>query len=1046
MVHALVEVVLALVVVLSVALAAAAWRLSRGPMEVAWLVPLLQQQADADTPLRLTLGRAAIAWEGFRAGLDQPLDIRLADVVLTDPAGRPVLAVPRAALALSPGWLLLGRLVPRAVELDGVGLHLVRGADGGLGLDLAGKTPAAGPPVDLPSLLRALAAQPRTDASSGGRSRWSQLRRVRIADATLDVTDHRLGVDWTASDLAVDLRRHAGGGVAGTAGAALALGGIGTRLTATAVLDADGRQTALQFRLTPIDPAALARVLKPAAALAAVDAPVTLAGSAVLGPGLALARFTLDADLGAGTLHVTRGSAPVIAAQATLQGTPTHLMADLHRLVTAPLPDGPRTTISGHAEATRTGDAVALTARLDLDRVAFADLPALWPEGVGGPGTRPWITANITDGTAKDFHVELALTAPSDLSGATLTHLAGGGDGHGLTVHWLRPEPPIVQGEARLNFLSPDSLEVVATGGREQIGDDAITVRGGRVVFTGLNDPDQFADISADLAGPLPAALALLGEKRIGLLQKSPVRVTGAAGQFAGRIALTHLALRGDVRMDDLQIRTTLHLTGARLPGIAAGRDLDGGSLDLTADPDGMRVTGQARLAGIPATLDAKLDFRAGPPTQVLQDVTVAAMVDGRQFASLGLDAAGYASGTAQLDAHLALQRDHTGQATVTADLAGMTLTLDALGWRKPRGGKARAQARLALDQDGIAGLESVQAQGDGLDLAGAATFAGGRPDLVRIDRLVLGPATDLHGTVQVPQTPSAPWRADLTGSSIDLPGALKRGKQPARPAAAGAPYRIDARFDRVVLGPGPGLAAVAAHAESDGAIMRRLDLTGQTPGAQAFRITIEPHGAGRRLTGTAADAGALLNALDVIPDMTGGRLRLTGAYDDAAPAHPLTGRAEISNFRIRHAPALAKLLQAMTLYGLVDVVKGPGLGFSRLVAPFTLADDVLTLRDARAFSPSLGMTAKGRLDLARQQFDMQGTIVPAYFFNSLLGGIPLVGRLFSPERGGGLFAATYTLRGPLQDPAVTVNPLAALTPGFLRGLFGLLDRGSATP
>ena len=49
----------------------------------------------------------------------------------------------------------------------------------------------------------------------------------------------------------------------------------------------------------------------------------------------------------------------------------------------------------------------------------------------------------------------------------------------------------------------------------------------------------------------------------------------------------------------------------------------------------------------------------------------------------------------------------------------------------------------------------------------------------------------------------------------------------------------------------------------------------------------------------------------------------------------------------------------------------------------------------------------------------------------------PLVGRLFSPELGGGLFAASYALHGALDNPQVTINPLTALTPGFLRGLFG---------
>ena len=107
-------------------------------------------------------------------------------------------------------------------------------------------------------------------------------------------------------------------------------------------------------------------------------------------------------------------------------------------------------------------------------------------------------------------------------------------------------------------------------------------------------------------------------------------------------------------------------------------------------------------------------------------------------------------------------------------------------------------------------------------------------------------------------------------------------------------------------------------------------------------------------------------------------------------------------------------------------------------MAPFVLTEDTLELGESRAFSPSLGLTAKGRIDLRRNVADLQGTIVPAYFFNSLLGNIPLVGRLFSPEAGGGLFAASYALRGPLGDPRVSVNPLSALTPGFLRGVFGL--------
>jgi hypothetical protein len=193
-----------------------------------------------------------------------------------------------------------------------------------------------------------------------------------------------------------------------------------------------------------------------------------------------------------------------------------------------------------------------------------------------------------------------------------------------------------------------------------------------------------------------------------------------------------------------------------------------------------------------------------------------------------------------------------------------------------------------------------------------------------------------------------------------------------------------------------------------------------------------------RNLAIKAADGGALLRGLDIVSSMQGGRLSVTGTFDDAVAGHPLTATADIDDFRIRGAPALGKLLQAMTLYGLVDVLRGSGIGFSHLVAPIRLQDAELTLNDVRAFSSSLGLTAKGRIDLRAQRLDVEGTIVPAYFFNSLLGNIPLVGKLFSPERGGGVFAARYALHGDLADPTVSVNPLSALTPGFLREIFGL--------
>ncbi|MFC7552017.1 hypothetical protein ACFQU7_06690 [Pseudoroseomonas wenyumeiae] len=59
-------------------------------------------------------------------------------------------------------------------------------------------------------------------------------------------------------------------------------------------------------------------------------------------------------------------------------------------------------------------------------------------------------------------------------------------------------------------------------------------------------------------------------------------------------------------------------------------------------------------------------------------------------------------------------------------------------------------------------------------------------------------------------------------------------------------------------------------------------------------------------------------------------------------------------------------------------------------------------MRDAHAFSPSLGVTVKGEMNRVARSLAFDGTIVPAYALNTVLGRLPLVGRLFSRRRAAG--------------------------------------------
>lgn len=1071
--HLLVELLIAIAVLVG----ALTWRLSQGPLDLPWLTKRVEKTLNQDSTFgRIHIGSAALAWEGFRLGVDRPLDIQLRDVSFADTDGTQLLTVPRAEVSLSLHLLLLGRIVPRALEIDQPRIALIRAADGSITVASGPATADVAPANATPllAIMTELARPPATDRSLPRASPLSQLMRLRIHDAAVQVVDQQFGMTWWAPHADLDLTRQSRGGVDGTANVTLALGNQQAQISGTVILPPrmlpPGKAPMrLRLRTTPVVPANLARVLHLTGPLAGIQAPISGEADLLVDDRMALQSAHVALQAGTGIIDIADGVLPISQALVAADITPNQIDLRTLRLELPASPGNPPSVLRGSGTVTRAPDRYSATLGLTLNQVTFADLPRLWPLGVGH-GARTWITENITAGVARDGHVDLALEATPDLSDVTLTRATGSLTGTGLRVTWLDPVPPIIDGSAVLTIVDPDTLEITVRSGRQapEPGTGAangnLVLRGGRMRITGILQPHQVGSLEADIAGPIPDAIALLGDPRLRLLSKHPLPLTDPTGTMTGRLAMT-IPLEANVTMDDIGIRATAHLQDVHLGDVVAGRDLDNGTLDLEATTQGLRLTGKATLAGIPTAVTGDMDFRAGGPSQVLQRITVEGRATTRQLAAAGVDVSPIVDGPLGLTATLTERRDGGGAIALNADLTPTTLAVAPLGWRKPPGQTARAAATVRMLHDRLTTIDDIAITGEGagtgtgtgtgtgagagtgLAADGSVTFVDGKPAVIHINQMTLG-RTEASGTIRLPiATPdrpgSGPIAISMTGRSLDLSGHFasrspRSGPRPKPQEPSGPHWTLDARFDQVLMAADHRVVGLSATLDSNHGLMNALLVTGETESNAPFSLRIVPSGSKRVLEVTSTNAGELLAALDIVNRIQGGQLSVTGAYDDTQIEHPLSGTAQIDDFRVRNAPVLARLLQGMTLYGLVELLRGPGLGFTHLVAPFKLTDDALTLTDARAFSPSLGLTAKGIFDVGGNTVDVNGTIVPAYFFNSLLGDIPLVGRLFSPERGGGVFAASYSVRGPLDDPDVSVNPLSALTPGFLRGLFGL--------
>ncbi|WP_431281463.1 AsmA-like C-terminal region-containing protein [Humitalea sp. 24SJ18S-53] len=1070
---AAIRLAMASAILLGLAIGGLAWRLNDGPLELPWVTEGLREALDGRTgTLRVELAGVSLAWAGFRDGHLSPLALRATGLSLGNAEGQVIAQVPAADIAVSLPWLLRGQVAVSALDLEGPVLML-RGDDVGVleggsaaGVSPSGGAPAPTTPADVWRLLSAV-LDPKTPTP------LDALQRLRMTGGRVELRDAAGATLAQAGAIALTARRGPAGGLALEGSATFGIGAARTvaKLAATAAgqpLRATGWVDLAEVSPAFMEAAAAAGWLPPPRVLDATIA-LRLTMQATEATGIAYGIATsigrgrvvagVDAEGMPQSLMLASASARIDGTiDAAGQAQAIVLTTAAVRLGAIPREGGgaevraPTLTASGRVW--REGGGWNGSLDLGLDRLNMGDLSAYWPPGVV-EGARWWVVENVVAGTATGgrWHIEGAWAEGAASPGVTAVN--GTLPFSDARIHWLRPIPPA---EAASGTITFGLREIVVQARARQAG-TALDVRDVTVRLTDLGGVEERAAIEARVLGPVADVVTLIKHPRLGLFTRQPLDLKSPGGTADARLTVG-FPLLGDLPMERLDIRATARLTQARLADVLFGQGFDRGTFDLVVDPASLRLTGTATFAEMPVRAQVEMDFRAGPASQIVARERVEVRPDARQVGVTGMDVTDFASGPIALVVQTERRRDGGGRVAVRGDLRDAVLFVEPIGWIKPAGDAAALEANLILTANALSAVEGLRVSGPGISVRGRAVFGrASRLDRLEITEAQLG-ANRLSGEMRPPSGVGQPWRLTVAGSVLDAAPMLHSPPAGAAPVAvpppsAGTrpPVVLDLRLDQVALSRGRRLTGLAGSLSFDGSgAVTRARLTGGVPPAQGsgapggFTVAVTPEGRSRQVALTSENAGELLHALDVMDYLEGGRLTVNGNWPLGEGAGPFVGSADMNDFAVRGAPGLGKLLQAMTLFGLFDALRGAGLHFDRMVAPFSYDGTSLVLTDARAFSSSLGVTARGRVDRRRRTIDAQGTVVPAYMINSLLGNIPLLGRLFSPETGGGLFAATWRMTGPMDDPQVSVNPLAALTPGFLRGIFGGGDAAAPAP
>ena len=177
---------------------------------------------------RFVFPSRACSWHGkaFIQGVDHPLDLRLSEIVVTDQAGRRLVAAPSAHLTFSLAGLLLGRIVPRSIEVDHAQIAVTREAGGAINLggNLAGGVQARLGLDRSPAVPGSALAPGEQRSWAGPMGLFDQIQRAHFRDAEVTFRDQESGLVVRTADMNLDLVRARTGQIDGLLRAPLSIG------------------------------------------------------------------------------------------------------------------------------------------------------------------------------------------------------------------------------------------------------------------------------------------------------------------------------------------------------------------------------------------------------------------------------------------------------------------------------------------------------------------------------------------------------------------------------------------------------------------------------------------------------------------------------------------------------------------------------------------------------------------------------------------------------------------------------------------------------
>ena len=597
------------------------------------------------------------------------------------------------------------------------------------------------------------------------------------------------------------------------------------------------------------------------------------------------------------------------------------------------------------------------------ENVLIDKLPQYWPHELAHHA-RDWVTTRIHEGNAEHAAIETTLTVHPDKT-VQIEKLDGQIDFKNASVNYLPPMPEITGVDGTATF---DQNNFNIEGRSGHVYDSGIKTANVKISDL-LHGPKM--DIQADIEGPLRDAITIISSKPL----EYPQHMGFIPDQFSGN-AKTHLGLQfplvSTLKIAEVGMKTTAQLENVTVKNVVKNVTATASKLDFTVDTNSLNLEGDAILADAPTHIKWTEDFShdAEEPTQL----DIKGIVTPKFLMGLNLPVKNYFSGSADTQAQIRQARDKTLQISVSSDLRKATIMIPEINVAKNAGMRGNADFKITNDPSGALTIAEANVAWPDFSIAQGMARWNKNKELESATLKNIKAGRTQASVVVTPLTSNI-TRVIIQGKVIDLSQYWSHPRD--KETSGNQALNVSLRTDTLYLDPEIPLQNVKADIGMIGDDLLTADITAQADKNSPLRIhqTSAPNKA-RTLSIEADNAGKVLQALDVSDAVYGGLLTIKGQSTAQNPK-ALFGKMVLTDFSMVKAPVLARLLNALSPGGLLNLLNKNGLSFSRMQSDFAMPDkNTITLSKGKMNGASLGLSFRGNVDRENKTVNIRGTII----------------------------------------------------------------------